>query len=247
MRWAFDLAVRPMVHDFIYTSALRMSRRELLDGAAQAARVVAGQYQEAVGSGEVAPLRHLLESSSLDVRLHDHLCAEVRRGHEMGEASSMAETVAEQMRHLQEAPVLESLLLVVGAQRAGFEGVGRHRLGVGSQMVIVGQPGQPGEGLWRQHAQVQLLQEHGCTVQMKLRFEAAGPPTLPQLYTFEASRTGEDLLDEDPYSVPREAAEGAPSEVSFSLVDMNGILRGSRFWATAARVQSPYNLFDYSD
>jgi len=221
-----------MVSEFVLASALRMGRTQLLAGAAEASRVVLHSYSDAVSTGEIAPLRALHEAGSLDSRLYNHLSNEVCRGHEMGEAQRMANVVAEQMRHVECTPKLESLRLIVGCHREGFDGAGLSRLAIGSTIVVVG---APDVWLWRQGVQQDLMREHGCSVHVQVKFDVgpSGSTTHAQLYTFEAAVGGAQLCGEDMFTVPMESEEAPTSDVDFALVDLNGILDGNEFWRTA--------------
>jgi hypothetical protein len=238
MRRMCDLLIRPMVADVVYTNALRMSRSDMLAGAAAASRVVITGYSEALSSADTSPLHAFEEAGCLDPALCDHLVKEVNCGHELGQASRMSDLAKQQAQHVANSPTLERLLLIVGCQRAEFDGIGRHQLPIGSHIVVVSQPGQGGEALWRQDNQRLLLAQSGCTIQAHVRFDAGieiGVP--PQRYTFEASVAGEQLRGEELMSgVPWESHESESDGVTFTLVDMNRILRGNAFWETAEEV-----------
>ena len=228
---ALDMLVRPQVSEFVHLNALRMGRTQLLTGAAAAARVFIGSYEQALVTGNAAPLTQLRSNGCLECRLHDHLVAELLRGQQCGAVEEMAAVLTQQRRHIEDAtPVLESTTLIVGCHRDGFDGVDRQRLAIGSHLEIVGQPLTGGAGLWRQGVQQRLLRQHGCSVQCVVVFDAGadGPEILPQRYTFEASVPGDSLIDE--------SSASEPEEVEILLVDMNRMLDGNRFWATAEEV-----------
>jgi hypothetical protein len=256
---ALDVLVRPQVSKFVHRWALRMHQAQLLEGAAVAARIVIGSFEQALATGDAAPLAELYALGCLETRLHDHLAAELQRAQEQQAGGGVADIVnvaSQQKRQIENAtPSLETMTLVVGCQRDGFNGAARHRLAVGSHLEIVGQPRGGDAGLWRQKVQQDLLKRHGCTVHCAVTFGAAAAPPAPpvppaaagiaataavgagspaevqpqpppQRYTFEACVSGVHLMD-----------ESRADELTFVLVDINGVLRGNRFWTTAEEVR----------
>ena len=234
MRRMLDLLAKPMVEDFVYLSALRMSQTEVLAGAAACTRVVIASYSDALSSGDVTPLRELNEAGSLDLRLYNHLAEEVLRGQEDGKVSS----IAKQMRYIEQAaPCVESTLLVIGCQRTGFNGFGRHRLDFGSNVVVVGEPFAGGKWLWWPGVQQELLRKYGCSVQVQIKFHVMGGS--PQRYTFEAPVSRDQLRGEDMFTVPVKPPDCCePPDLEFTLVDLNACLDSNQFWTTAKEVQT---------
>ena len=251
MRRALDLLLKPALTDFVFTSALKMKPPELLAGASQAARAVHQAHSEAILGSSTDLLSEFLDSGSLDAALHDHLVEMALPGARMFSSSLLAE----RRRHLDAEPTLERLRLVIGCQREGFDGADRHRLAIGSNIVVVGQAGEDTSELWglatRLRKQREALGTHGCTVHVQLKFDAGreGPygGTMPQLFTFEAAVPGANLRGQDLFTVPLdpdpEDAADTAEEVSFVLVDINRHLRGNEFWTSAAEVKSLRKLW----
>ena len=73
-----------------------------------------------------------------------------------------------------------------------------------------------------------MFREHGCTLQLGVEFKDPSGSAGPQLYLFEASMEGKDLINQ------------TEAEAPFTLVDVNHALEGNEFWRTAKEVPKPW-------
>ena len=142
-RRTLDLFVRPQVTKFVYRTALRLDREEILCGAQGAAIAV----NNALGSalrGDSTPLDEISQSGAVDAELHAALMDEVRRGQQyapdIGEAMNARELqldeLARQRQAISGTARLHDLVLIVGGRRKHFDPFGMYQLKVGSSLVV---------------------------------------------------------------------------------------------------------------
>lgn len=239
-----DLMIHPMISQFAFEEALRMPRHEFLRGASAAATAIVDTLDEAVRAGDVQPLRALESERLVPPLLCEALGAEVLRAKRAGDhaVAAQLELLASQRKTCAEGtPTLESVRLLVGAQRASFAERAEERwysLSIGSHLVILD---PKGDHLWKQSHQQRLLAEGGCTVQCTVNFAPVGDlggserEGARQQYVFEAAVEAEHLHYQRNDESDREWEARTPSEEeahSVMVVDLNSISPsgGVAFW-----------------
>ncbi len=221
-----------------------MNSAELLHGASAAAQTVSDAHGDAL-RGNNAALDALHEHGALHSSLHQRLCEDAARcQRQQGAAAAMEATLQQQRSHLLGAASVENVRLVVGAHRATWSGGGMRRLDFLPSLAIVAR--RDVGSLWSMDTQQHLLEDVGCTVQLWVRYEAAGTEAATagpsQLYLFEAAVTGSTLISNS--AKPRssfaglrfgevQAADG-DDEPAIALVDINGMVGNDVFWHSAA-------------
>ena len=238
---ACDAAAQPHVAQFSLRNALRMTKAEVLRGSSVAANVVLDAYRREL-CGDASRLSELAASGSLQPLLHDQLVRSAdAQSSDLSYALIMEEMLDRQQRHLQRAiPKLQAVRLVVGARRSTFDesspsmynGFSTHqKWTLGRNFIVVS--GQPALRLWEADTQLQLLQEEGCTVQCVVGFESAQRgPGAPQQYVLEAEVPGEAFQS----GAEAGSLRQLDADLHFSVVDVNGMVRGNEFWERAEEV-----------
>lgn len=204
-----DLMVGPIVDDFVFEQALRMSEKDLLTGARGAACAV-NEAMAAAACGDGGKLDEL--KGSLAPSLHAAMWEEVRQLR-TDKTEERLQNLNKARRKLEEeTPSLVGTLLIIGAQRDQVSrGAMQHRIGggadeqqqlgsrlsIGSHLIVCD---RSAHRLWSTARQTELLSEHGCSVHCMVSFgdqpdSVPGSGELPHhMYTFEMAVDGEVLL-----------------------------------------------------
>ena len=210
----------PTVEDFVFRRALRLSEKNILAGARQAALVT----NEAMRAGLRDDMSHLdaLERGALTPALHaalDEEISQVRAGGAAKIQAALGELESESERLAGADAELTHTRLLIGATRDWFHrgiqhGTQRYTLAIGSHLTVCG---RSEANLWSAETQGELLEREGCSVLLRVAMGGAD-------YLFEAAVDGEELV-----------AEEAP-DLQFTLSDVDGRTNGDVFWSTAQEV-----------
>ena len=128
--------------------------------------------------------------------------------------------------------------LIIGAHRDNAREAfcQQHALAIGSLLVVCD---STDDGLWSTQKQTEILEQHGCTVQVMIQFEhgerhssvgGGGVQPGTRRYTFEAALDPEVLLSDDRTDNIEETL------VSMADIDARAT-DGVTFWSTASEVK----------
>ena len=246
----FDAAVRPRLTRFVFDEVLAMPQSEFLVGATQAAGVVCDAISLGV-TGNDQQLLQLRDEGLLQPSLFSAMSEKLvdRRSRLFPEGQPWLPDRLESDVQLTGPAWLQHTRLIVGAQRATFDLTEKARLDLGAHLVVCGDR----SGWHPPPLELGAVHRLGCTVQLTVLFDrhaplaaAGGAPegvfphlpqnATPQSFTFEAAVAGRSDTDA--------ASDAASEELSFRVVDVNGLARGGiAFWSGADAVDPVRLLF----
>ena len=219
----------PAIDDFIFMQALRMSQEEILGGATLAARAVNEANTIALRDGEIVELETLGRSGSLTSCLLAELYDEIGQASDPAKKQQSLLQLAQDLKELDDGTAtLNGTRLIIGAHRKDFPRgrAKQHQLSVGTHLVVCD---STHENLWSTLKQTELLEQHGCSVQVMVSFDsgdaAVDSEAAPaRMYTFEAA-------------ISPGVLSGDEKHFQFFMAGMNAQTdQRTAFWSTASEV-----------